>query len=484
IGMGGLSWGGWQSTIVSALDDRIAAAASAAGCNVGHRRWFHSRGPGGAGQHYPGFLASGLDHGDFFALIAPRAFLRVSTTRDFKSIQGARETYAEYRPAFEALGAADKLDATEDDAEHGYTRKNHEAVFRFYGKHLAHPGSATFELVEGMTAEDTKIAPTGQVATSFHGATAFDFNREEAVRLLEKLEHSRRSSEVHLANVRRSAERLAGIQIQGGDSVPVFVGRYRRDRYAVEMYVLQGEAGYVVPLLLFVPEGTGKRPAVIYVHPKGKTAKAAVGGEVERLVRGGYIVAVPDVAGTGETQNTRGNQTRLQYVAITMGRSMVGLQAGDVMRVRRFLQSRAGLDVGPIGAVGIGNMGSAVVHAAALDTAIKGLVLVDAPLSYRSIVLNRFYTVDVTAMVAGALTAYDLPDLIGSIAPRRVALIDPRDQMLKTAAPALVEGELEFPRAAFAHAGAKANFRVTAAGGDLAAMVDWCLEWNERQHIP
>src|SRR5690606_12358763 len=73
IGMGGLSWGGWQCTIVSAMESRIAACAPAAGCNVGIRRWFQSLGPTSAGQHYPGFVSAGLDHADFFELTAPRA---------------------------------------------------------------------------------------------------------------------------------------------------------------------------------------------------------------------------------------------------------------------------------------------------------------------------------------------------------------------------------------------------------------------------
>src|SRR5690606_15816143 len=111
-------------TIVSAMESRIAACAPAAGCNVGIRRWFQSLGPTSAGQHYPGFVSAGLDHADFFELTAPRAVLRMSTTRDYKVIQGARETYAEYTRAFAALGASDRVDFTEDDSGHGYTPKN------------------------------------------------------------------------------------------------------------------------------------------------------------------------------------------------------------------------------------------------------------------------------------------------------------------------------------------------------------------------
>lgn len=478
MGMGGLSWGGFQCTIVSALDNRIVANAPAAGCSVGFRRWFQSMGPTSAGQHYPGFVSAGLDHADFFELNAPRAILRMSTTRDYKVIQGSRETYAEYRRAFEALGALDKVDFTEDDNGHGYTPKNNAAAYRFYGKHLSQSGPMDFQPAVMMTEEDTRITPTGQVVTSFaDAAKAFDFNRTEAEPLLERLEKSRTTGAPHLAAVLREAERLAGVQRPRTDSRPVFLGRHQRSGHALEMYVLPGEEGYVIPLLLFVPNGGGSRPAIIYVHPGGKAVAAKAGGEVERLVRQGYIVAVPDVAGTGETRNRRGDFRSLQYIAITIQRSVVGLQAGDVMRVRAFLQSRPEQhEVGKIGVVGVGDLTTAVLHAAALDSELSGVVLSEPSLSYRSVVLNGLYGMNLSEMVASALTAYDLPDLVACIAPRRVALLAPRNHLREPAALAVVEEELAFPREVFSRAGAAPSLRLTPAGADIAATIAWALE--------
>src|SRR5688500_2916160 len=247
IGMGGLSWGGWQCTIVSALDPRIVAAASAAGINETYRRLLQSKGVTSAGKYPVGFIASGLDKPDYFTLIAPRAFMRVSTTRDYKPIQGARESYAQYRRAFEALGAAEKLDFTEDDFGHGYTPKNNEAIYRFYGKHLAHAGPSTFVPMEMMSEEDMRITPTGKVATSLKGAIAFDFYREEAVRLLAAIDLSRQSPAKHIRAVPLDAARLAGVEVPTEETAPVFLGRHQREGHNIEMYVLQGKAGYVIP---------------------------------------------------------------------------------------------------------------------------------------------------------------------------------------------------------------------------------------------
>jgi dienelactone hydrolase len=478
IGMGGLSWGGWQCTIVTALDYRITAAASAAGCNVGVRRWFQSLGPTSAGQHYPGFVTAGLDHADFFELMAPRAFLRMSTTRDYKVIQGARETYAEYSRAFAALGASDKLDFTEDDAGHGYTPKNSEAAYSFYAKHLAHAGPIGFKAIKTLSDDDTRITSTGQIGTAFKDATiAFDFNRAEAMPLLERLEQSRKSVETHLGGVRNAAQRLASVEAPKREAAPVFLGRHRRSGHAVEMYALEGETGYVIPLLLYVPDGGGSRPAIIYVHPEGKAAAAKPDGDVERLVKKGYVVAVPDVAGTGEMKNKRGDYRALQYIALMIDRSLVGLQAGDVMRVRAFLQSQPEQhQISRIAAAGLGSLGAALMHAAALDSDLIGIVLVEPPLSYQSVVMNGLYQMDVSEMVAGALTAYDLPDLVACVAPRRIALVSPRDHLRKAASPPVLNGELTIARARYAAVGAESNFRVMPETRNLIATIDWVLE--------
>ena len=476
IGMGGLSWGGWQCTIVSALDPRIVAAASAAGINETYRRLLQSKGVGSAGKYPVGFIAAGLDKPDFFTLIAPRAFMRVSTTRDYKPIQGARESYAQYRRAFEALGAADKLDFTEDDFGHGYTPKNNEAIYRFYGKHLAHPGPSAFVPMEMMSEEDTRITPTGKVATSLKGAIAFDFYREEAVRLLAAIDLSRQSPAKHLRAVPLDAARLAGVELPTGETAPVFLGRHQRQGHKVEMYVLQGEAGYVIPMLLFVPNDSPTRRTIIYIHPQGKSEAANAGGDVARLVQSGYVVAVPDLAGSGETRTTWGDSGTLQSLAGMMNRSLVGLQAGDIMRVRAFLMANQDHQGARIWAIAVGSLGPALLHAAVLDQSIAALVLVDAPLSYRAAVMNRRYKLDVSAMVPKALTAYDLPDLVAAVAPRRVAFINPRDHLLEPANAPGWEQELAFSRAAYEHANVGSNLTVTGSDGNLDQMIKWALE--------
>jgi hypothetical protein len=66
-----------------------------------------------------------------------------------------------------------------------------------------------------------------------------------------------------------------------------------------------GEGEYAIPILLFVPNDIGvKHRALVYIHPKGKIADAKAGGEIEKLVKMGYVVAAADILGLAK-QKTR-----------------------------------------------------------------------------------------------------------------------------------------------------------------------------------
>ena len=221
--------------------------------------------------------------------------------------------------------------------------------------------------------------------------------------------------------------------------------------------------------------------------------EAKPGGEIEKLVREGYIVAAVDVLGVGETKNTATRGLADGYTAVLIGRSVVGIQAGDIVRTVYFLKKNNKLDSLRIGAIGIREMAIPLLHAAAFEPSINNIVLVSSPISYRSVVMNRFYRLGLTLNeggglnhpyeldfawgVAGVLTAYDLPDLIGCIAPRKIALVSLNNHMLEPASDKLINEELNFPRSAYSFKKAKENLRVLPFTGNLLPIVDWSFNY-------
>jgi ankyrin repeat protein len=329
------------------------------------------------------------------------------------------------------------------------------------------------------------------VTTSLKGETAFSINKKESQKLIDNLNIARKDINSHIENVLRDAKSLSGYVEQQPDRHPVFRGRYRRDGYSIELHAIHGEGDYIIPLLLFIPSSANNLPAVIYLNPQSKAADAGKGGKIEQLVKGGYVVAAPDVIGTGETFD---DYFGPMYESGLIGRSIPGIQAGDIGRVIGFLKSRSEVNSGKISGIAIDEMCPTLIHAAAFNNEIRSIALYGSLISYRTLVMNEFYEVRPRAAISektrfypggvsymnytvtGALKSYDLPDLIGCIAPRKVALINATDHLKKPADPDLVNEDMAFPKAAFASKNASGNLKITSDNTDLKQIAGWCFE--------
>jgi dienelactone hydrolase len=456
IGVTGISGGGTQTSYVAALDERVAAAAPT--CYIcGFQRLFESIGPQDAEQNFNGGVANGIDHADFLEVRAPKPTLVVATTRDFFSIQGARETVAEAQKAFSAFGAEDCLAMAEDDHGHGYTAKNRQAIYTFFQKYLRLPGSSEDQKFEPLGRDELTITKTGQVVDSLGSETVFSINKSAAKKLIEKLESSRKDLSAHLQRVRKAAEEISGYQLPKGSPHTVFRGRYQRKGYSVEKQVLLGEDSLPVPFLLMVPDGTGKHPSLIYLHPAGKTVEARVEGEIEWFVNQGFVILAPDLSGVGET----GSVSDLEaFLGVQAKRTVVGVRAAEIVRAVRYLKTRSDVDVNHIAALARSGLNIPLLHAAVFDGSIQKIALVDPLVSYKSVAMNRFYNIPAADLVANALTAYDLPDLAACVAPRPLMLVNVRDQLLTRAKAELIGSQLNVVRAAYSEATAPSHLTI------------------------
>jgi len=454
IGVTGLSGGGTQTSYIAAMDDRVVAAAPA-NYIAGFRRLLESIGPQDAEQNFNAGILHGIDHADFLEVRAPRPTLVVATTRDFFSIQGARETFAEAREAFRLLGSPDNLSIVEDDFGHGYTRKTREAIYRFFQQHLNHPGDSADEEIAALPEAELTVTPTGQVSDSLGGETVFSLNRSLAEKLAARLEASRQNLPSHLERIKTEARRISGYP--SGDSLlrTVYRGRYARNGYSLDMFVLQGEGNCLVPFIYMTPDLPGRRPGLIYLHPQGKSAAAGPGGDAEQLVKQGYAVLIPDLAGMGENGRTSDAVT---FLAGQIGRSIAGVRAGEIARCVRFLSGRNEIDSERIGAIARGELAIPLLHAAAFEQSIKKIALLEPLTSFQSVVVNRYYTLDPAALVCNALTAYDLPDLAASLVPRALLVAGPVDPLQKPAGTEMIAKSFEVVRRSYSAQSASEYF--------------------------
>jgi hypothetical protein len=378
-------------------------------------------------------IQKGIDHPDFLLVRAPKPALMITTSRDMFSIQGVLETEKEVALIYKAYGKEDNFKRVEDDAPHASTKKNREAMYAFFQKHLNNPGNATDEETPPFTAEEVKVTATGQVSTSFGGETVFSLNRKETEKLVNELQSSRNDLSKHLPAVISSAKKLSGYWEPSEIIEPVFTGRIQREGYVIEKYFIKGEGDYIIPYLLMKPDISNSK-ALLYLHPSGKAAEASAGGEIEWFVKNGFTVLSPDLIGVGEMgpgvfkgdAYIDGNSHNIWYASMLIGRSIVGIRAGDVIRLTRILKKYSGIE--EIYGLARKEMSPVLLHAAAFDPSIDRIALIEPYSSYRSIVMNRFYNpAFIHSTVPGALKSYDLPDLAATIAPRKLLMIGVTD---------------------------------------------------------
>lgn len=452
IGITGGSGGGTQSAYIAALDNRIYAAAPERYI-TNYTRLLQTIGPQDAEQIFTGGISQGLDHPDLLQVRAPKPLLMVTTTNDFFSIQGARETAQEVSRIYAAYGKPENFNKVEDVAGHSSTKKNREAIYAFFQEHLNKPGSAVDEDVALLSEEESKVTASGQLSTSLGGETVFSLNRKMTDQHLNRLQASRKNSSTHLAAALTSAKKLSGYQEPDAKEKPVFAGNLEKDGYRIEKYLVKGEGDYVIPYLLMIPEKKNNR-ALLYLHPQGKSAEASKDGEIEWFVKYGFTVLAPDIIGIGEvgpgtlkrgnyfshTEN-KGLSYEAWYASLLIGRSIVGIRAADVVRLTKILKNQS--EITNIYALAKGEMAPVLLHAAAFEPDIAKVALIEPFSSFRTVVTSRFYDpAFIESAVPGSLKEYDLPDLAAGVAPRKLLMVNVKDGSGKIADPDSLKEDL------------------------------------------
>ncbi len=424
----GNSGGGTHTAYLSALDDRIKVAAPS--CYItSWRRLLLTIGPQDGEQCIPPWLNDGLDHADFIYAFAPKPFLILSAIRDFFPIVGARGSFEEAKRIYDVLGAPEKLSMFEADDGHGYSKPRRQAAYRWFGRWLKGAEDPEPEApVELETEEMLNCTPTGQVATSLGGETVFSLNAREVER--------EKKARVKPAELPERVRQLTGFHPSTGPLNVRHYGVIARSGYRIEKLTYESEPGILAPSLLFVPEGAGgPRPAVLYANGRGKSAGAA---DIERFVKAGLIVLAIDVRGTGETRFSNEEQGsdfprffgdyNSAMKALLVGKTLVGMRAEDIWRGVDLLSTQAGVDREKIYGVGHGGAAVPMLHAAVLDPRLKQVALDGVLTSYEAVTASKIHRGVFESVVPGALKAYDLPELVATLAPRPVwitSAVDP-----------------------------------------------------------
>ena len=460
IGLTGNSGGGLVTTLLMALDERVACAAPS--CYVTHvKEMLHTQGPGDSEQQVYGEIAQGLGHADYLMIRAPKPTLICAATRDdMFDISGSWRSLREAKRFYGRMGYPERVDLVEADVVHGFFRPLREGMARWMRRWLLGIDDALREDDSPLLSEDegtmqefitasgpdysefrpvrlpvVRCSPDGQVQLIPGAVSVFQLNREREMELavLRRAYWQRTPGDEALEEVRR----LAGIRRL--DQLPLLTaddaGTLPRPGYTIHKQVLHPEPGIRLPALRFVPDAGG-RDVVLYLHGEGKQVDSGPDGPIERLVRDGREVLAVDLRGVGETQPAKGKwgygplfgaDWEEFYMAYMLGRSYLGMRAEEILAIARHLASVPESDAArKVHLVGIGEAGPAALHAAALEPALfTSLELRRSLVSWSNVIRTEAPVNQLVNTVHAALRKYDLPDLLKSLSGMTVTVVEP-----------------------------------------------------------
>lgn len=466
IGMTGRSGGGTQTAYAAAIDDRILAAAPE--CFITSMEYIlKSIGPQDAEQNLFHMISEGIDHADLLEVRAPKPGLMITTTRDFFSIQGARETYNEIKQFYKGLGGEEYINMVEDDDVHKSTKKNREAMYAFFQKYLDNPGSSIDLDVEIIAEKELWATETGQLANTLNSEALYSLNKKVVENQISRLDSLRsiEDFEERSVTVSNEAKRLSGFEYPKDFGYPIFSGRFLKKDHTLDKYLIPGSGDYVIPMALLRPLEKKNNKVVLLLDEQGMQHAANENELIQSLLGKGFCVVLFDVRGIGSLgpgylkgdayiDNTSFNQW---FAGIITNKSIVAMRAEDIIRIVNFAKTEIE-EIEDISALAIGAVGSEMLHAAVFDDNIKEVCLVQPFLSFSDIALSHEYSAAfIPSTVAGAIEKYDLSDLLAALCPRKILIVNPLS----------VNGEFEnkemsyltYPMNVFSKEGVKENFK-------------------------
>jgi dienelactone hydrolase len=412
IGMTGLSGGGWQTIVLSALDERVRATVPVAGFNgMGAKAVARAYGDTGDPEQSATDLFETADYTHLAALLAPRPALLAFNAEDdccFRAgmVKPAIEPNA--RAVYELYGKGGELfwHENRDPGTHNYQLDNREQAYRFFSRAFK---LAPIETDSPDAAAEVRSYDELVVGLPDGNLTILDLARKLA---------SGRSRPSEPSDAARS--RLARVVRHKPASVASawLMASTKHAGVETASYLIQLSDGLGVSAVWM--KGLTSRadtPATILLHDGGRAQSAAA--VVERVNRGEQVVAL-DLAFVGEAWSDRETRRLLQNLT-GLGERPVGLQAAELVAVARWLAARSGPAPLRLETTGIRSQLAALVAAALEPRLFTEIVVRDGMTSLGEALERPVEYMDAPELFCLDLyKEFDVSSLAALAAPTRV----------------------------------------------------------------
>lgn len=433
VAVAGLSGGGWQTIIISSLDERVALANPVAGYSSFVQRAEVPPDLGDSEQS-PTDLATVADYLHLTALRAPRPTLLTYNDKDqccFKADQALPPLMEGAGPFFALYGRADALRShvNSDPGTHNFEVDNRQQFYRMIGDFF-YPGVAGFDWKEIPSEPEVKtpeelMVPLPEPNVDLHSL---------AVVLSQELpKDAALPEDAATAATWQTEQRLALRQTLKlkdhtvrGTPGELQMGETR----AVTPWRIEIDNDWTLPLT----EVSALEPTatVLVLHDEGRAKAAAT---VEKLVGEKKRVLAVDVYNIGEARTGKW-EDRYALFLTAIGDRPLGMQAGQVTAIARWAKQQ--FQSVPVQIVAEGPKSSLIaLAAAAVETdAIAGVELKGCYATLKEVIEQ-----DLTALQApelfcfGLLEQFDVLQISALVSPRPVVFVEPTERLKQATAP-------------------------------------------------
>ncbi len=421
LGITGRSGGGTQTALIAAYDSRIYAAAPEC-YTTNFKRLLQSIGPQDAEQNPYNAIKKGFDFPDYFHFRAPKPTLIITTTHDFFSQQGARETFAEAQKSYAAFGYPENIQKVEDFGVHESTKKNREAMYAFFQKYLNNPGDNSDSAMTVFLEEELWVTKTGQVGTSLKSETVFSLNEKYFSK-----------KEVPRNELQQTIKTISGVNLDYKLTAGVFTGKIPGDKITIEKYFLENNKDeFALPVWVIKPNHTKTTKFLVWLNPEGKTEllKNPVFGQ---FIDKGYTIISADLPETGELKNdnfkgdgfVKNVPFNYTFGANLIGKSIPAIRAEALDLLMQFVEKQNSKHV-KIDALIEKEMSSAFLHYTAFKNPFSKVVLVSPLSSNETLIHKKMYNTKLAfSVVPGSVGYYDFKDLVSLLPQKMVKIVNP-----------------------------------------------------------
>jgi hypothetical protein len=430
VGVAGLSGGGWQTIVISALDTRVTLSNPVAGYSS-----FITRGKNftdlGDSEQTPVDLATTTDYSHLTALMAPRPTLLTYNLNDnccFQADHALPPLLAAGRPFFKLYGKNDNLryHVNAEPGDHNFLKENREALYQMIGLHFF-AGDKNYDAKEIPSEKEIKTPDELKVDIPEKNADFHSLAIELASSLPKEAELPTNSSAVAKFRLARRTKLAALMRrptytVQDADGAgPETVGDIKAIFWKIKL-----GPDWTVPAVELAKEGA--KEAVMVVADEGRTAAAE---RIVTLLDEGKRVLAIDPFYFGESKlGPRAYLFGLLVAAV--GERPLGIQSGQLSAICRWWIEQHKLRQASLVAVGPRSSLFALATAALDEVAISGVEMHGSLGSLKEIIEeNRSVETAPEQFTFGLLELVDIRQLVALVAPRPAVFAAPSDRVKK-----------------------------------------------------